>query len=408
MMGPVLIVTPRWTRDGGVATHVMTSAAALVAHGVEVHVLAAQIAPDERAPGIIFHQSPDLFNRETTPQRRVGAAMERLPHIVHFHQFEDPDVACHMQRSAPVIVSVHGYSACTSAVHYFRPGEECERPHGPGCVPNLIGRGCAHTRNPSWLPGSYRRATRSVRLLRQADLVISYSSVIDRHLSTNGIERRAIVPLFSTLPQAAASGHEHRRRVVFAGRVVRPKGVQVLVRAACELDAEVVICGDGRDLDSMRSLAARLGLGERISFPGWLAADALAAELAGASVVAIPSLWPEPFGLVGIETLAQGRPVIASATGGIGDWLEDGVGGLLAAPGDVPALAAALNELLADPERQRAMGAAGRERVASRFTAAHHVAALLGAFDAARTGWERRQPPRTTRPSVPITGATFG
>ncbi|HTC71497.1 MAG TPA: hypothetical protein VK655_01320, partial [Solirubrobacteraceae bacterium] len=62
MTGPVLLVTPRWTRDGGVATHVMASAAALVAHGIEVHVLAARIDPNERTPGISFHQSSDLFN----------------------------------------------------------------------------------------------------------------------------------------------------------------------------------------------------------------------------------------------------------------------------------------------------------------------------------------------------------
>ena len=53
----------------------------------------------------------------------------------------------------------------------------------------------------------------------------------------------------------------------------------------------------------------------------------------------MPSLWPEPFGLVGIEALAAGRPVVASATGGIGDWLEDGVGGLMVPPGDPGALA---------------------------------------------------------------------
>ncbi|MCW3017719.1 MAG: hypothetical protein JWN10_27, partial [Solirubrobacterales bacterium] len=347
MSGPILMVTPRWTRDGGVATHVMASAAALVARGSDVHVLAAAIDPDARTPGITVHQSAELFNREATPRQRIGTALECAPHVVHFHQFEDPDVAAHFQDSSPLLVSVHGYSACTSAVHYFRPGEECDRPHGLGCVPNLLGRGCAHTRNPSWLPGSFQRATRAVKLLGQADLVISYSSVIDRHLSVNGVTRRATAPLFSTLPPAPSVEHGNRRRVVFAGRVVRPKGVQVLVRAATELDAEIVICGDGRDLDSMRSLASRLGVGDRVSFRGWLAADGLAAELAQASVVAIPSLWPEPFGLVGIETFALGRPVVASATGGIGDWLEDGVSGLLVAPGDSAALAAALNELLA-------------------------------------------------------------
>ncbi len=389
MTDPVLLVTPRWRRDGGVATHVMASASALAAHGVEVHVLAAVIEPGEHVPGITFHHSPDLYNADVSPQQRVDAAMSCSPRIVHFHQFEDADVASHIQRSAPLIVSVHGYSACTSAVHYFRPGEECDRPHGAGCVPNLLARGCAHTRNPSWLPGSFRRATRSVQLLRQADLVISYSSVIDRHLLANGILRRARAPLFSTLPPAAIAG-ARRRRVVFAGRVVRPKGVQVLLRAASTLDVELVICGDGRDLDSLRSLASRLDVGDRVSFKGWLAPAALASELAEAQVVAIPSVWPEPFGLVGIEAFTLGTPVVASATGGIGDWLEHGVSGLAVAPGEVAALAEALGELLADPQRARAMGAAGRESVASRFTPARHVSALLAAFNSARVGWERR------------------
>ncbi len=401
MTASVLIVTPRWTRDGGVATHVMTSAAALARHGIEVHVLAAKIDADERTPGISFHQSVDLFNRDATPQQRIGDALESGPHIAHFHQFEDPDVATYIQRRAPLVVSVHGYSACTSAVHYFRPGHECDRPHGAGCIPNLLARGCAHTRNPSWLPGSFQRATRAVRLLGQADLAISYSSVIDRHLSVNGITRRAMAPLFSTLPDTHAAGHERRRRVVFAGRVVRPKGVQTLLRAAQAVEAELVICGDGRDLGSMRTLAARLGVSDRTTFKGWLTAEALATELAQASIVAIPSLWPEPFGLVGIETFALGRPVVASTTGGVGDWLEHGVSGLGVPAGDVRALAAALNELLADPERQRTMGAAGRERVTADFTAKRHVAALLAAFDDARAAWEQRragtQQPRPRR-----------
>ena len=389
MTDPVLLVTPRWRRDGGVATHVMASAAALAAHGVEVHVLAAVIEPDERVAGITFHHSPDLYDGDVSPQQRVDAAMSCSPRIVQFHQFEDADVASHIQRSAPLIVSVHGYSACTSAVHYFRPGHECDRPHGAGCVPNLVARGCAHTRNPSWLPGSFQRATRSVKLLRQADLVISYSSVIDRHLLANGILRRARAPLFSTLPPATVAG-ERRRRVVFAGRVVRPKGVHVLLRAASMLDAELVICGDGRDLDSLRSLARRLGMRDRVSFRGWLAPAALASELADAQVVAIPSVWPEPFGLVGIEAFALGTPVVASHTGGIGDWLEHGVSGLTVAPADASALADALRELLGDPERARAMGAAGRASAASRFTPAHHVSALLAAFSSARAGWEHR------------------
>jgi glycosyltransferase involved in cell wall biosynthesis len=388
--GPVLLVTPHWIRDGGVATHVMASAAALARAGVAVHVLAAQAEPYDETPGVTVHLSPQLLDNAVSPSARIGEHGEIAATMVHMHQFEDPDVLSLMRVSAPVVVSVHGYSACTSGVHYFAPGEECSRAHGPGCIPNLLARGCAHTRDPRWLPSAYRRASRSVRALREADLAISYSTVIDRHLERNGVSRRAVLPLFSTLTPRPSAGHETRRRVLFAGRVVASKGVEVLIRAALGVQAEFVICGDGWQLESIRELAERIGVSDRVRFTGWLEDDALARELAEASVVVMPSLWPEPFGLVGIEAFGAGRPVIASDTGGICDWLEDGVGGVRVPPGDVDALATALRELLASPERQREMGAAGRRAAQARFSVERHVQELLASSETARATWESR------------------
>jgi glycosyltransferase involved in cell wall biosynthesis len=383
----VLLVTPRWTRDGGVATHVVSSAAALAGSDVDVHVLAARLELTERIAGVTLHHAPHLFDVGASPEVRIGDARALSPDVIHLHQFEDPDVVSFMQAGSPIVISVHGYSACTSGVHYFRPGQECTRPHGPGCIPNLLLRGCAHGRNPASFPGAYARVTRGLHALRHADLVISYSSAVDRHLSVNGLTRRAIVPLFATIPARSAGGHAARRRVVFAGRVVRTKGVDVLIRAARSVQAEFVICGDGGRLEAMQELARRLGVEERVRFTGWLSAEDLALELAEASVVVMPSLWPEPAGLVGIEAQAAGRPVIASSTGGVGDWLQDGVNGLCVRPGDARDLARALDELLDDPDRQAAMGAAGRQIVGERFTLGHHLAALLQAYGTARATW---------------------
>jgi glycosyltransferase involved in cell wall biosynthesis len=365
----------------------MASAAALAEHGVDVHAVAARIESDP-LPGVTLHHAPDLFTEQLPPEQRLGEARELRPSVIHLHQFDDPRVLASMRQIAPVVASVHGYVACTSTVHYFRPGEECTRAHGPGCLPNLAFRGCAHTRDPRTLPPGYKRATRSVQALRRADLAISYSSAIDRHLATNGVARRMIVPLFATMAPASADGHDARRRVVFAGRIVTPKGVAVLIRAARSVDAEFVVCGDGWQLEAMRKLARKLGVQERVRFTGWLAPSELARELAEASVVAMPSLWPEPFGLVGIEAHAAGRPVIASATGGVADWLQDGVSGLLVKPGDPRALAGALDRLLADPARQREMGEAGRASVTARFTPERHVTALAQAYRTARCSWE--------------------
>jgi glycosyltransferase involved in cell wall biosynthesis len=388
----VLLVTPQLTRDGGVATHVIAAAELLARSGVKVSVLCARADPGDLVRDVELIRSPELFNADAPPESRLGAASKRRPTAVHAHQFDDPDVLAALQANAPVIVSAHGYALCTSGLHYFRPGHECGRPHGPGCVPNLALRGCAHTRYVRWLPATYGRVSRSVEALRRADLAVSYSSAVDRHLAANDVPRRMVVPLFPTLPAVADVGQPARRRVLFAGRIIAPKGVRVLIRAAREVDAEFVICGDGWRLPEMRRLAERLGVHERVTFTGWLGADALARELAEASVVALPSVWPEPFGLVGIEAFTAGRPVVASSTGGIVDWLEDGVNGLAVEPGDADALARALNELLADPERQRAMGAAGKAMADERYSADRHISALLEAYRAAREHWESAGP----------------
>ena len=384
-----LFVTPRWARDGGVGAHVIASAALLAKRRIDVTVLTGEIDSDTRIDGVRLWERGELFHKHATVENRLGEALSLDPDVIHLHQIDDPEIVDAMRVKAPVVISAHGYTACTSGVYYFRPGQECTRAHGPGCVPNLIARGCAHARNPTRLPSRYRHATRGVEALRRADLAVSYSSFVDRHLAVNGITRRAVVPYFPTMAHAQGAGHASRRRVVFAGRIVAPKGVGVLVRAARDVDAEFVICGDGRALDAMRRLAQRLGVQERVRFTGWLDAAALAGQLAEASVVAVPSVWPEPFGLVGIEGFAAGRPAVATSTGGIRDWLQDGVSGLCVAPGDAPELARALNRLLADPDTQERMGAAGKRVVDTRFSPQRHLATLLVAYADARASWER-------------------
>ncbi len=385
--------------------HIEASATVLSERGVRVSVVAARIESEERIPGVEVHHSPQLFKTEQPMVARFGESLSSKPSLVHLNQLDEPEVVEFLQRDygAPVVISAHGYLACTSGVHYFRPGQECTRAHGPGCIPNLPR--CAHTRDPRGLPASYRQAGRALAALRGADLAVSYSSAVDRHLEINSVARRRLVPYCPTVSATSASGHAERRRVVCAGRVVTPKGVSTLLRAAQSVEAEFVICGDGWQLPAMRRLVQRLGVQERVTFTGWLAPDALAQQLAEASIVVVPSWWPEPFGLVGIEAFAAGRPVVASATGGIGDWLDDGVSGLMVPAGDVGALARALNELLDDPARQAAMGAAGRAATAQRFSTEHHATAILGAYGAARDHWESTRAGRISSSSALTTSA---
>jgi glycosyltransferase involved in cell wall biosynthesis len=399
----VLMVVPRWVRDGGVAAHIAASAQALAERGARVSLLVARIETDFTPPGVRLFHSPQLFKSDAPMAQRIGDALSCEPSVIHLNQLGDPAVVGFLREHAPVVISAHGYLACTAGVHYFRPGQECTRAHGPGCVPNLVR--CAHTRHPRTLPGAYRGATRELAALVDADLAISYSSAVDRHLATNGVQRRRVVPYFPTVTPATRTVAPQERRVVFAGRIVAPKGLATLVRAMREVAGELIVCGDGWQLPAMRRLARRLRVSERVRFRGWLEPDALAQELADASVVVVPSLWPEPFGIVGIEAFAAGRPAVASAVGGVGDWLENGISGLTVPAGDARALARALNELLEDPQRQAQMGAAGRASVQARFSLEHHLAAISEAYAAARETWLSRSGEAREQRSLAASGA---
>jgi glycosyltransferase involved in cell wall biosynthesis len=96
-------------------------------------------------------------------------------------------------------------------------------------------------------------------------------------------------------------------------------------------------------------------------------------ELAKARVLAIPALWPEPFGLVALEAYATGCPVVASRIGGLLDTVIQGVTGRLVPPGDVPALAAAIGTMLDDPGLANRMGVEGHRLIQSNFRLSMHL-----------------------------------
>src|SRR5436305_263092 len=109
----VLLMTPRWARDGGVGAHVEASASALVQAGHRVTVVAARIESETRIPGVTLTRNPKLCRAEESLQTRLGDVLAARPDIVHLHQIDDPQIAACMRARAPVVISAHGYTACT-------------------------------------------------------------------------------------------------------------------------------------------------------------------------------------------------------------------------------------------------------------------------------------------------------
>ncbi len=176
-------------------------------------------------------------------------------------------------------------------------------------------------------------------------------------------------------PDAARVAELRRRygeRIVLGvGRLIYYKGFEHLVRAMADVRATALIAGDGPLSGALKAEAARLGVGDRVVLLGRVNDTDLKACYHACDVFALPSVErSEAFGIVQLEAMACGRPVVNTRLDSAVPHVSlDGLTGLTVPPGDPAALAAALNALLDDPARRAAMGAAARQRVREEFSA---------------------------------------
>jgi len=183
--------------------------------------------------------------------------------------------------------------------------------------------------------------------------------------------------------QRALAAEPRTRPVIFTvGRHVYYKGFDVLIRALRSVDAELWIGGRGPLTEQWRQTAHAAGVADRVRFAGFIPDDELVAWYDACDVFCMPSTErAEQFGLVQLEAMHRGKPVIATRLGtGVEYVTRDEVTGLLVAPGDEQALAAALNRLLADTGLRDRLGAAGRQRVADTFSVEQMVGKTVALY----------------------------
>jgi phosphatidylinositol alpha-mannosyltransferase len=172
-----------------------------------------------------------------------------------------------------------------------------------------------------------------------------------------------IVPNGISLERFAAvrPADPESREILFIGRLEPRKGAQILLEALPHVrGATLTILGEGAQGRTLQRTAA----GMPVRFVGRVEPSELAAAMERAAVVCAPSLGGESFGIVLLEAMAAGRPVVASAIPGYAAVVRDGADGILVPPGDATALAGALAALLNDPDRARSLGRNGRDRAA--------------------------------------------
>jgi glycosyltransferase involved in cell wall biosynthesis len=202
----------------------------------------------------------------------------------------------------------------------------------------------------------------------------------------NGFDeaRISVIPIFTDIPILDSRTILPKESLILSvGRMFPGKGMDYLLRAFALIkqDARLTIAGDGPQMADLKTKSQELGISPRVTFTGWLSHSELDKLYRSCTIVVVPSVWPESFGMVGIEAMAYAKPVIAFDVGGISEWLTDGETGFLVNPKDIVGLAEKIETILHDPGLAERMGAKALDTVKKRFLAESHINQLLTLFE---------------------------
>jgi glycosyltransferase involved in cell wall biosynthesis len=298
-----------------------------------------------------------------------------LVHVENVYPLLSPSVMSAVRgRGIPVVHSVRSYRHWCMAATFYRDGHVClDCPASGTPLPGVV-HGCFHDSRAQSAAVAMAQF-RHRRTVHELDRYLPVSEFVARHLRARGVpSARITVKPNSVVDPGPAS--PPGRDVVFVGRLGPEKGLSLLLDAwdrAGLVGRRLLIAGDGPE----RGLAAaRAAQADDVIYLGQVAGGAVEEVIDRAGWLMVPSLWHEPFGRVVLEAFAKGRPVVATARGGLSELVDDSVGRLVRPT--VEAMTAALQSL--DHADLAALGAAARRRYEQGYTPKHAVAVLLDAY----------------------------
>jgi glycosyltransferase involved in cell wall biosynthesis len=321
---------------------------------------------------------------------RVKAALEIFePDLVYVHKMADLDVIGTLIGSRiPLVRMVHDHDIYCMRSYKYHPFTRkiCTRAAGPYCV---FGCGAFLKRNrgkgfPFKLV-SYTNQQREIFLNKQFNRMIVVTQYMKDELLRNGFAPEKI-EIHPPVPRMGdpnlRSNFSDRNLIVYAGQIIRGKGVDVLLESLSRLTIpfECIILGDGSHRPHCERLSKKLKLNDRVRFMGFVPQEELKDFYRECTVMAISSIWPEPFATIGMEAMRYGIPVVAFDAGGIKDWLIDGQNGFLVPWMDRARYAARLEQILRDKSLAREMGDRGHRMVDEQFSFSQYILDLENTF----------------------------
>ncbi|MFA6017637.1 MAG: glycosyltransferase [Patescibacteria group bacterium] len=326
-------------------------------------------------------------------KKKFGAMLDVFhPDVVHAHniytQLSPSVLAAVKERGIPVVMTVHDYALVSANYALWNKDHNMDLKH----------LGIWSTAKTKYIKGSFLATLMLEGILKAHHALNMYDGAISHYITYSTFVRDILVhagftsekisvlhsfaePLMSDcepspLTRGSRRGSIQSPFILFAGRLETYKGVRVLLESLKHLpkDVRVMIAGVGPDEEKLRAMVAH---DPRVTFLGFVPGDKLSRLMGEATAVVVPSIWYEPYGLVALEAMCQGTPIIVAKSGGLPEIVGESEAGIIVPPGDSKALARAIHRIIENKDLAGRMGKAAFDRAKEIGNPQEHLAKIM-------------------------------
>ena len=308
--------------------------------------------------------------------------------IIHIHSLSNPEIIRHCFQISKVVRSMHEPRiVCPGQGKFWRNSERiCNQPFGLHCIYHAFKEGCVN-RHPKRLINAYKNVAFETTEGKENYAAIFAMSqyMVDEALKVGYTKEQLVYnPYFTAIVEEENlkdQTHSNTKSIIFVGRLSKTKGVHYFIECGLQLlekdyDIQLDIVGDGHDAAYFKSLVPE-EFKDKFTFHGWQSRDQIDDLINQSYLMVFPSIYPEAFGISGIEAMMRGKPVVGFDVGGVSTWLKDNKTGHLVPVKDTEAMQEKIATLIKNKEQYKKFSQNARTIALEEFSVKRHMNTLV-------------------------------